>query len=276
MFLQRNNQDVPAVAGTDGRIVDTDCYRCLQPGHIACVCPVTAADLTDVRRANHKNANLLQAALGFAQGEDEILHTWILLDTCSTASVAKTHSLVKNITTCSPNDVLTVHTNGGQKSFLSTAELKLFPLCVHFNADSMANILSLKDIASLSDVRIRIDTDQDCAIFVELGDKMWQFSECRDGLYYYDTAQNLNEENKSKAAITHYSNLSTVNANKEFFTSNEIKGVNDAREMQQLIGQPSTTTFKKIIQKNLVCNSKVTVDDINRAELIYGPATPLL
>ena len=280
MFLQRNNQDVTPIAGTDDRIVDADCYRCRQPGHVARVCPVDDADLTNVRRANgngtSRNANMMQIALGFAQGEDEIPSTWILLDTCSTASVARTRSLVMNIKACSSDDVLTVHTNGGPKSFLETAELKLLPIRVHFNEESMANILSLKDVASLPGVRIRMDTIQERAIFVELGDEVWKFAECRDGLYYFDTAPNNTKKDKSKDAITHYSNLATVNANKKYFTSNEIQGANNAREMQQIIGWPSTTTFKKIVKKNLTCNSKVTIDDINRAELIYGPATPLL
>jgi hypothetical protein len=276
MFLQRNNEDVTPVPGTDGRIVDAECYRCLQLGHVARMCPVAAAELTTVRRANSRNASMLQIALNFAQGEDQIPSTWILLDTCSTASVARTRSLVKDIKACSANEVLTVHTNGGTKSFLETAEFKLLPIKVHFNEDSMANILSLKDVASLPNVRVRMDTYQDRAIFVELGENVWKFAECRDGLYYYDTAPFLTGDNKSKDAVTHYSNLSTVRANKEFFTSNEIQGANRAREMQQIIGWPSTTTFKKIIQKNLVCNSTITIDDINRAELLYGTATPLL
>jgi hypothetical protein len=49
-----------------------------------------------------------------------------------------------------------------------------------------------------------------------------------------------------------------------------------ARSLQQEIGWPSTTTFKNIIKNNLIINSGITIDDINRAELIFGTPTPLL
>ena len=50
------------------------------------------------------------------------------------------------------------------------------------------------------------------------------FRPCSDGLYYFDTATL-----KSKTTVTNYSFLESVKSNKDFFTSQEIQGVNNAR-----------------------------------------------
>ena len=42
------------------------------------------------------------------------------------------------------------------------------------------------------------------------------------------------------------------------------------------MGWPSITAYPNIIKENLIMNTKITIDDVNRAEIIYGPATPLL
>jgi hypothetical protein len=39
---------------------------------------------------------------------------------------------------------------------------------------------------------------------------------------------------------------------------------------------PSTSDFKSYVSNNCIRNSPVTLDDINRADIIYGPAKPLL
>jgi hypothetical protein len=44
-----------------------------------------------------------------------------------------------------------VQTNGGYKNFHSIGKFKMFPLDVHFNATSMANILSFQAGAFLVD-----------------------------------------------------------------------------------------------------------------------------
>jgi hypothetical protein len=68
----------------------------------------------------------------------------------------------------------------------------------------------------------------------------------------------------------------SVQDNKSYFSDAEIKGADDARALQQEMGWPSNTAFKNIIKNNLITNTEVTIDDVNRAELIYGTAMPLL
>jgi hypothetical protein len=109
-------------------------------------------------------------------------------------------------------------------------------------------------------------------MLVHHNSSVFRFQECDDGLYFYDTANC----NTNKSDVTNYSFLETVDENSKFFSANEIKGALHARQTQQEMNWPSTSDFKYYISNNCIQNSPVTIDDINRAEIIYGPAKPLL
>ena len=49
-----------------------------------------------------------------------------------------------------------------------------------------------------------------------------------------------------------------------------------SRKLQEYLFYPSTNTFKTYVTKSLLTNCKVTADDVNRAEIIYGPPVPYL
>ena len=97
---------------------------------------------------------------------------------------------------------------------------------------------------------------------------------CNEGLYYYDT----NSNNHSKSKVNNYgvNLLNTVANNKSFFTKRQIKNAETARQLQQCIGWPSSDAIKIYISKNMINNSKVGMDDIERGIKIYGPPEPLL
>jgi hypothetical protein len=84
------------------------------------------------------------------------------------------------------------------------------------------------------------------------------------------------EKIKTNTSVSPYCFLESVKDNKLYFSDNEIKGADDAQQLQQEMGWPSITAFQNIIKNNLITNTKVNIDDVNRAELIYGPASPLL
>ena len=75
-----------------------------------------------------------------------IKDTWVILDTCATNSVSNNTALVKDIVSCKQRERLTVSTNGGLISFDKNSTLKLLPMKVHFNKNSMAAILSFKEV----------------------------------------------------------------------------------------------------------------------------------
>ena len=78
---------------------------------------------------------------------------------------------------------------------------------------------------------------------------------------------NINEYNEPK--VFTYPNpdiITTVKRNQEHFTRREIEGEIGARQLQQLIGWPSTTSFFEIINNNLITNCSITSDDIHRSQ----------
>ena len=88
----------------------------------------------------------------------------------------------------------------------------------------------------------------------------------------------VDETKKDKliGTVTPYSFLSTVLSNKQYYIRQEIKGAEDVRKQQEQLGWPSTSKFKRIIKNNLINNSPITIDDINRVEMILGIQKPLL
>ena len=195
--------------------------------------------------------------------------TWILLDTCSTVSVFMNQSLVTKIKPIP--DPMTIITNGGSETFDKLATCNFLPIEVHFNQSSLANILSLKDVANLEGASITMDTTVERAINLNYNGEHFKFLECLDGLYFLDT-----KTLKAKTHLHPYSFVQNVHDIKSSFSNKDIKAADSARRLQEELGWPSTNTLKTIISQNLVTHSPVTVDDIERGTIIYGPPPPLL
>ena len=53
--------------------------------------------------------------------------------------------MVTNAKLCNKDNVLTILTNAGHRYFKKEAKLKCLPMLVHFNKESLATILSMKD-----------------------------------------------------------------------------------------------------------------------------------
>ena len=59
-------------------------------------------------------------------------------------------------------------------------------------------------------------------------------------------------------------------------TIEEIDSADKAREYQELLGWHGVDTLKRMITNNELNNCEITVDDVTRAEQLYGPAVPTL
>ena len=109
---------------------------------------------------------------------------------------------------------------------------------------------------------------------------MYHFQPFHLGLYFYDMRMepqdvtNINSNNK--ALLFPYSFLQLVHDNKQFYTDAEIKGAERVRTQQEELGWPSDTFYSHIINSNLLTNTEVTPDDVQRAQHIFGPSKPLL
>ena len=224
------------MAGKDGNFYDIVCYNCDRHGHISYNCP----------EVSKKGINITQMRLTLTQsndGENDLINeNWILLDTCSTVNVCKNVSIVTGVRKCHEGEELTIVTNGGSQKYDQIGFFKYLSLPIYYNPKSIANILSLKQVASVPDVRITMDTFKERAIFVTLPDgKKMKFKECDNGLYYYDTKDELKlPNNKSiKEEVKSYSKqvnfLSTVAENKSLFSRKEIQGAKNARILQQAL-----------------------------------------
>ena len=296
MFAQTedaNGDEATMVPGLDGTInPKMVCWHCNKHGHGRDNCPTNpnAGGRTySGRSSGRRGISNLMRGFQFMQNKKKkgsnryegIPASWILLDTCSTVDVTNNPDQVNEIKVCKPCDRMQIITNGGSMRYHHEAEMKLLPIKVHFNEMSMATIISLATILDLKGYYATMDSREELAILVYAPDgKMFKFLQCRDGLYYLDTARaDLHIFNYSKQALQDYSNysmLQTVSTNREFLTKKEIEGAESARREQELIGWPSTSTYKTYVTNNLLNNSNVSIDDVVRAIQIHGEPEPLL
>ena len=178
------------VPGRDGKVhKEIECHNCHQIGHYANQCP------------HKKKITLAQFTL--AQNKLELIdRNWVLLDTCSTVSVFCNSKLVNDIREVCPGSSLTGITNGGLQTYKYTANFNLLPLRVHFNTHSIANILSLSDIANLPNTKITMDSSKEKVMLLHHNGRIIKFEECVDGHYYWDSKETSSL--KSKDSITAY------------------------------------------------------------------------
>ena len=282
MFVQHADGDGEKkcfVPGLDGKInTKYTCHFCGEPGHVKYQCPQNPeANQKDKAAGKSGISNLMKGYLFAQQSSSPIPSLWVLLDTCSTSHVSNNPDLVSNIVNCSVDDRLCMTTNGGKMTYTKTATLKLLPVQVHFNSKSMATISSLAGVDNLPWHYCTMDTRISKGIQVHKPNgEILVFKSCADGLFYYDTANPQDHSIKAKPSVTDYSLLQTVNTNKSFFTKKEIEGAMNTRREQEILSWPPTQTYKSYVSDNLISNSKVTIDDVNRANVIWGEPEPLI
>ena len=214
------------VRGTDGKLIDQECYICHKLGHISWYCP--EAGNNGPPQKGNKNLNCAQVTLmqranveldEMAEKKHTIIDpNWILLDTCSTVSVCCNDSLIRDIRDCEEDEHLTIVTNGGKQVYKQMGVMKSLPIQVFYKKESLANIISLRDIANIPGVKITMDTTKERAITVTMKNGFeYKFNECPDGLYYFDTT--VGEQGnyiKTKSILKPYSFAMTVHENKSF------------------------------------------------------------
>ena len=70
--------------------------------------------------------------------------------------------------------------------------------------------------------------------------------------------------------------FNTVANNKLFFTKRQIKNTETARHLRQCIRWSSSNAFKTHVSNNIINNSKIGMDDIQRDLKIFGLPEPRL
>lgn len=140
---------------------------------------------------------------------------------------------------------------------------------VWYNPKSLANILSMAAVRQR--FRITMDTQADAAMYIHLpsGEKL-RFAEGPSDLYYY------NVNNKSALFKHELCFLSTVDQNKEYFRTREVKGADVARTLSRKLLHPSDTKLQDILSNNRIRNNPVMLADAKRAAFIWGRSIPSL
>ena len=278
MFLQvkegckvvKNDGLVASVSGSFHNNIT--CYNCNNKGHYSNECPYV-----DEKKERNSGVSFFMRAVMLTQNDPsvgEINPHWILLDTCSTASVAGNPHLVTNIRKCIKDEELHIATNGGGMTYEHVADLNLFPMQVHFKEASIATILSLKDVATIPGCYLTMDTRKARQIVVVFDGQTYVFKECADGLYFYDTS--TRDNTSINEPLSSYSFLQTVEENESQFSKQDVAKAKDARELQRRLGFPGTSTLLTYLKNNMMTNSPVSSADVLRSEQIYGPLPQLL
>ena len=127
-----------------------------------------------------------------------------------------------------------------------------------FDKNDITNILSLKLVKEK--FRVKFDSEHGNAFVVHKPEGVHlRFEIHKNGLYYHNPAGH-------QMAM-----VNTVKDNAEGFSRRQVEQAQRARELQAIVGNPSTADLKAIVQSNQLANCPVTPQDIDRAELIYGP-----
>jgi hypothetical protein len=122
-----------------------------------------------------------------------------------------------------------------------------------------------------------MDSNDDSALHVHKADGSGytRFEEHPSGLYLHDSTKGVvpysnNVATNDDDAILGYSYLQTVAENKKLFTKRQIESADKSRQLYRLLGRPGPDRFMDIVRNNLILNCPVTIDDVARAQHIYG------
>ena len=201
---------------------------------------------------------------------------WVLLDTASTCNCTNNEALISDITDCVEGEELNLLTNAGSKCFDKKGIFTLFPLDMFLNTNSLATVLSFFCLQSIDGVRITYDSDIDNVFHVMYQDQCYDFIAGGGGLYYFDYSSHKPKTTVSDYSTHHVSLLQSLDNNKKSYTARDITKAERAREVQEELGWPGVAALKTYIKHNLVHNSPVTIEDVSRAETIFGPAPPII
>ena len=284
------------------------CHRCEKKGHYASECPDRAAGADNKSNTNNVNtgATLINAGIAAGEFDDATVHfqflnasdeaievtteefkkatvsfqflnasdeavlqigndgklpkSWILFDNQSTVDVFCNSDLLTNIR--ETNESMKIHCNAGVATTNLVGDLAGYGT-VWLHTDGIANILSLSRVKEHG-YRVTYDSDGGNKFIVNKSDGTVRvFNESGRGLYYLDT--NETSKNVSVAMVN------TVANNKENYTNRAYGRAVLARNIQKLIGRPTSAEFMKIVSLNLIPNCPVNRDDIINAEKIFGP-----
>ena len=164
--------------------------------------------------------------------------------------------LLKNI--CTSATHMDIHCNAGVATTNQIGDLAGYGT-VWYHPQGIANILSLACVKACG-YHVTYNSKNGNAFHIHKPDgTVWVFQESDRGLYFMDT-------NANGTLL-----VNTVAENKSKYTNRDYSCAVLARQIQQIMGRPSTRSYRNIIDKNLLPNCPITRRNILAAEEIFGP-----
>ena len=139
----------------------------------------------------------------------------------------------------------------------------------------LANLLGFYDVAQKYRITFDNAVDDDFHVHTSNGEKRFAPNH-KTKLYGYKPSKKYFEavaQTKETDSNEHMQNhlVSTVSENCEGYTAREIEDAKRARDLYHVVGAPGIPNFKAAIRQKIIKNCPVTVEDIDRAEKIFGP-----
>jgi hypothetical protein len=183
---------------------------------------------------------------------------WILLDSQSTIDVFQCGGLLENIQKSSTS--MDIHSNSGMTTTNLMGDYPGYGR-VWYDPNGIANILSMSQMVARG-YKVTYSSSDGNAFTVDdpNGNYYGTFKQSPQGLYY------MEHPTRHKMSL-----ITTVAEKRANYTERDYQKATLARELQKIIGRPSTRVFMKIVDKNLLPNCRITRRDIVTAENIFGP-----
>lgn len=179
----------------------------------------------------------------------------------------------------------TVHGSSGSRDITLKGDMRGIGE-VWVDPDGLANVLSLEKVKNT--YRVTYDSWGGNKFVVNKPDgNNIIFIQSKHGLYYHDIKSRKISSSNNKysfmnaakttmpdACATTSLIVTTVANNALHYTARQLRYANQARRLYAMVRYPSVKDFRGILTCNFLRNCPVSIDDIDRADKIFGKESP--